>query len=332
MAFAYFGRLSGPGAAGRHHLGPLLRRQRRAARLLRRGHRHRGLEHRHGRPGDDRGRRPRRVPARGDRPDATCRCPTAWSTSPWPTRPRRSPWPSSTSSYFQGPRARLGRAPTSGCCARIIPENRLRVYDVRRGDRDAGRHRLGARAAPRLRPRHGHRARPHRGPAARRRSPTTRRTSAAPSTATAPTRPPASCSCATPSTCPILFLCDTPGIMVGPEAEKTALVRHCRRMFVTGASLTVPVLHDRAAQGLRPRRAGDGRRQLQGAVVHRVAGRPASSAAWASRARSSSATATSWRPSTDPAERKALFEEMVAPLYEHGKAVNVGVATSRSTT
>src|SRR5205807_1025239 len=39
---------------------------------------------------------------------------------------------------------------------------------------------------------------------------------------------------------PILFLCDTPGIMVGPEAEKTALVRHVSRMFVTGASLTVP--------------------------------------------------------------------------------------------
>ena len=39
---------------------------------------------------------------------------------------------------------------------------------------------------------------------------------------------------------PILFLCDTPGIMVGPEVEKTALVRHCCRLFVTGASLTVP--------------------------------------------------------------------------------------------
>ena len=37
--------------------------QRRAPRLLRRDHRHRRLEHRHGRPGDDRGRRPRRVRA-----------------------------------------------------------------------------------------------------------------------------------------------------------------------------------------------------------------------------------------------------------------------------
>jgi len=39
---------------------------------------------------------------------------------------------------------------------------------------------------------------------------------------------------------PILFLCDTPGIMVGPEVEKTALVRHSSRMFLIGANLTVP--------------------------------------------------------------------------------------------
>ncbi|MET0384604.1 MAG: carboxyl transferase domain-containing protein, partial [Polyangiales bacterium] len=39
---------------------------------------------------------------------------------------------------------------------------------------------------------------------------------------------------------PILFLCDTPGIMVGPDAEKTGLVRHAARMFVTSASLKVP--------------------------------------------------------------------------------------------
>src|SRR5690554_5887647 len=39
---------------------------------------------------------------------------------------------------------------------------------------------------------------------------------------------------------PVLFLCDTPGIMVGPDAEATALVRHAARLFVVGASLTVP--------------------------------------------------------------------------------------------
>jgi acetyl-CoA carboxylase carboxyltransferase component len=40
---------------------------------------------------------------------------------------------------------------------------------------------------------------------------------------------------------PIVSLCDTPGFMVGPEAAKTAIVRHVARMFVTGASLTVPL-------------------------------------------------------------------------------------------
>src|SRR6202022_3405157 len=39
---------------------------------------------------------------------------------------------------------------------------------------------------------------------------------------------------------PIVSLCDTPGFMVGPEAEKTALVRHVCRMFVTAASITAP--------------------------------------------------------------------------------------------
>ncbi len=39
---------------------------------------------------------------------------------------------------------------------------------------------------------------------------------------------------------PILSLIDTPGMMVGPEAEATALVRHCSRLFVTAAGLRVP--------------------------------------------------------------------------------------------
>jgi acetyl-CoA carboxylase carboxyltransferase component len=39
---------------------------------------------------------------------------------------------------------------------------------------------------------------------------------------------------------PLLFLADTPGFMVGPEAERTATVRHFSRMFLTGANLSVP--------------------------------------------------------------------------------------------
>lgn len=39
---------------------------------------------------------------------------------------------------------------------------------------------------------------------------------------------------------PIVSLCDTPGFMVGPDAEHTAQVRHFGRLFVTAASINVP--------------------------------------------------------------------------------------------
>jgi acetyl-CoA carboxylase carboxyltransferase component len=41
---------------------------------------------------------------------------------------------------------------------------------------------------------------------------------------------------------PVVVLCDTPGFMVGPEAERQAGVRHFSRMFVVGANLTVPLV------------------------------------------------------------------------------------------
>jgi acetyl-CoA carboxylase carboxyltransferase component len=41
---------------------------------------------------------------------------------------------------------------------------------------------------------------------------------------------------------PLVSLVDTPGMMVGPDAEATALVRHSCRLLVTGASLRVPLI------------------------------------------------------------------------------------------
>jgi acetyl-CoA carboxylase carboxyltransferase component len=41
---------------------------------------------------------------------------------------------------------------------------------------------------------------------------------------------------------PVVSLVDTPGMMVGPEAEATALVRHSSRLLVTGAALRVPLV------------------------------------------------------------------------------------------
>ena len=40
---------------------------------------------------------------------------------------------------------------------------------------------------------------------------------------------------------PVVSLMDCPGMMVGPEVEATALVRHCARLFNTGANLSVPL-------------------------------------------------------------------------------------------
>ena len=41
---------------------------------------------------------------------------------------------------------------------------------------------------------------------------------------------------------PIVSLVDTPGMMVGPDIEETALVRHCSRLFVNGANISVPMV------------------------------------------------------------------------------------------
>ncbi len=39
---------------------------------------------------------------------------------------------------------------------------------------------------------------------------------------------------------PIVTLVDTPGMMVGPEVERSGLIRHCSRLFVTGVNLRTP--------------------------------------------------------------------------------------------
>lgn len=41
---------------------------------------------------------------------------------------------------------------------------------------------------------------------------------------------------------PVLLLCDTPGIMVGPEAEKTGVVRHASRLLMALANARVPLM------------------------------------------------------------------------------------------
>ncbi len=120
---------------------------------------------------------------------------------------------------------------------------------------------------------------------------------------------------------PLLFLCDTPGNMVGPEAEKTALVRHCCRVFVTAANITVPFFTVvlRKAYGL-------GAQGMAGGSFHA----PFFSVSWPTGEFGGmgleGAVKLGFRNELaaieDPAERKAEFERRVAGMYERGKALS----------
>jgi len=120
---------------------------------------------------------------------------------------------------------------------------------------------------------------------------------------------------------PLLFLCDTPGNMVGPEHEKTALVRHCCRSYLVGANVSVPTFTVviRKAYGL-------GALGMAGGSFH------------------ASIFAISWPTGEfggmglegqvklgrrkelaaieDPEERLKTYENYVAQMYERGKALN----------
>jgi len=121
---------------------------------------------------------------------------------------------------------------------------------------------------------------------------------------------------------PLLFLCDTPGIMVGPESEKTGLVRHAARMFVTAASLSVPFFTVVLRKGY-----GLGAQAMAGGSFRA----PFFTVSWPTGEFGGmgleGAVKLGFRKEleakTDPDERRALYEEMVAASYQRGKAVNM---------
>jgi acetyl/propionyl-CoA carboxylase alpha subunit len=120
---------------------------------------------------------------------------------------------------------------------------------------------------------------------------------------------------------PLLFLCDTPGIMVGPEAEKEATVRHAARLFVTSTSLTVPFFMIVLRKGY-----GLGAQAMAGGSFKN----PMFSVSWPTGEFGGmgleGAVKLGYRKELeaekDPARRQALYEKMVARMYDVGKAVN----------
>ncbi|MGI9614052.1 MAG: carboxyl transferase domain-containing protein [Acidimicrobiales bacterium] len=122
---------------------------------------------------------------------------------------------------------------------------------------------------------------------------------------------------------PLLFLCDTPGIMVGPQAEYEATVRHAARMFVTAASVDVPFMTIVTRKGY-----GLGAQAMAGgsfkATSFTVAWPTGEFGGMGLEGFVKLGYRKELEAIEDPAERIAAYETRVARLYDMGKAINTG--------
>ncbi|HEX4096076.1 MAG TPA: carboxyl transferase domain-containing protein, partial [Caulobacteraceae bacterium] len=120
---------------------------------------------------------------------------------------------------------------------------------------------------------------------------------------------------------PIVSLSDTPGMMVGPEIEKTALVRHCSRLFIIGANLTVPIftVFVRKSYGLGALAMTGG---SYSASVFAIAWPTGEFGGMGLEGSVKLGYRNELAAIADPTERRARFDEMVARAYEAGKAIN----------
>ena len=121
---------------------------------------------------------------------------------------------------------------------------------------------------------------------------------------------------------PILSLIDCPGIMVGPESEKTALVRHAARMFVVGANIETPLMSVviRKAYGLGAQAMAGGSFKIPLFTVTWPTGEFGGMGL-------EGAVKLGYRKELeaikDPKKRIEAYEKMVADSYHRGRAVNM---------
>ena len=123
---------------------------------------------------------------------------------------------------------------------------------------------------------------------------------------------------------PLLTLVDTPGIMVGPEVEKTALVRHANRLFLHGANIETTFMSIilRKAYGLGAIAMTGGNYRQPQFTVSWPTGEFGGMGLEGS-------VKLGYRDELasieDPVERLEKYEAMVARAYERGKALNTGM-------
>jgi len=121
---------------------------------------------------------------------------------------------------------------------------------------------------------------------------------------------------------PLISLCDTPGFMVGPDAEKTALVRHVSRLFVIAGNIGVPMFTVVLRKGY-----GLGAMSVGGGYFHA----PFFTVSWPTGEFGGMGLEGAVRLAMkkqlaaieDPVQRDQTFQQAVAMFYEHGKAINM---------
>jgi acetyl-CoA carboxylase carboxyltransferase component len=121
---------------------------------------------------------------------------------------------------------------------------------------------------------------------------------------------------------PILFLCDTPGFMVGPDAEATGLVKRAARLFKVGASLEVPFCTVVLRKGY-----GLGAQSMAGgsfkAPVFTIAWPTGEFGGMGLEGAVKLGFKKELAAIEDPKARDAMFRQMVELAYERGKAINM---------
>lgn len=120
---------------------------------------------------------------------------------------------------------------------------------------------------------------------------------------------------------PLVTLVDSPGFMVGPASEKTAMVRHASRLFVNAAALRVPV-----ASVILRRGYGLGAMALTAGHFHA----PVATAAWPTAEFGAmgleGAVKLGFRKELDAVaadQKQALFDQLLAQAIAKGEALNM---------
>ncbi|SNR81149.1 carboxyl transferase domain-containing protein [Blastococcus mobilis] len=121
---------------------------------------------------------------------------------------------------------------------------------------------------------------------------------------------------------PVVSMVDTPGFMVGPAAEETATVRRFGQLFLAGANLQVPVVAVVLRKGY-----GLGAMAMTGGDLKA----PLETLSWPTGEFGGMGlegyVRLGYRKEleaiADPAARQRRYQELVDELYEHGKALNI---------